>query len=179
MNPLLIAVVLGAACEKPPVAPLTPELHGWKEEGDLVVTGLAEVKALWKQGQPEPGTRADSPARRGQREAARKLAEQVYTERWEPRLERAAMQLDPKVARQTEYEFGLLLVELEGHGVHDRVEERIRAVDERVEAASRAAEKAFPAPGQAGSPALATGDAPTRPIVPAVAPAWDDPPEGP
>ncbi|MSP55674.1 MAG: hypothetical protein EXR69_08750 [Myxococcales bacterium] len=176
MNPLLIAAVLGSACQKPNDAPLTPDLHGWKEEGELVVTGLAEVKALWKQGQPEPGTREDTPNRRGQRDAARKLAEQVYTERWEPRLERAAMQLDSKLARQTEYEFGLLFIELEGHGVHDRVDERIRTVDERVEAASRAAEKAFPAPGLAGSPAFAAGDAPTRPIVPAVAPAWEDAP---
>jgi hypothetical protein len=171
-------LVLLLACEEPAESPLTPELHGWKAEGELVVNGLGEVRTLWKQGQPDPVTHEDSASRRGQREAARKLAEQVYTERWEPRLERAAMQSDPTAARQTEYEFGLLLVELEGHGAHDRVDERIRAVDERVEAARRAAETAFPAPGQVGAPAAAPGDAPSRPIVPPVAPAWDEPAEG-
>ncbi len=157
-----VAVGVLASCSKPPEVPLSPELHGWKEEGDLVVNGLAEVKALWKE---------------GQREAARKLAGQVYTERWEPRLERAARQIDPDACRQTEYSFGLLLVELEVKGGRDHVDERIRAVDERVEAVTRAAEKAYPPPGQAGAPQAMQDDAPSRPIVPPVAPAWDEPQE--
>ena len=169
----LLAVLAG--CQKPVETPLSPEAHGWKDEGELVVNGLAEVKSLWRQGQPDPGTHADTAAKRGQRDAARKLAEQVYTDRWEPRLERAAMKLDPDAARQTEYDFGLLLVELEGHSAHDHVEERIRAVDERVEAVGRAAEQAFPAPGQVGAPPPSSDAAGTRPIVPPVAPAWDDP----
>lgn len=157
-------VALLAACSKPPEAPLAPEVHGWKEEGDLVVSGLGEVKALWKQ---------------GQREAARKLAEQVYTERWEPRLERAARSVDADATRQTEYAFGLLLVELEGRGARDHVEERIRTVDERVEAATRSAEKAFPPLGQEGAPVEVIGDAQSHPVVPPVAPAWDAPTEPP
>lgn len=156
---LLAALLVLASCSKPPEVPFTPELHGWKEEGDLVVNGLAEVKALWKA---------------GQREAARKLAEQVYTERWEPRLERAAQQMDPDASRQTEFAFGLLLVELETRGGRDHVDERIRTVDERVEAVTRAAQQAFPPPGAAGAPPTAEADAPTRPIVPPVAPAWEE-----
>ncbi len=159
----LLVAVLGA-CQAPPEVPLAPEVHGWKEEGDLVVGGLTEVKALWKQ---------------GQREAARKLAEQVYTERWEPRLERAARQVDPDAARQTEYAFGLLLVELESRAGRDRVDERIRTVDERVEAATRSAEKAFPPLGEAGAPVEVIGDAQSRPVVPSVAPAWDAPADPP
>jgi len=158
----MILFLLLVSCSKPPEAPLAPELHGWAEEAGLVVDGLSEVKALWKQ---------------NQREAARKLAEQVYTERWEPRLERAAMQIDAAAARQTEYAFGLLLVELETRAGRDHVEERIRALDERVEAVAKAAEQRFPPPGQAGAPAVVSDGAPSRPIVPAVAPAWEDPPE--
>ncbi len=175
MTVLVFSLLLGG-CAKPKPVPIAPELHGWKEEGELVEKGLGEVKALWKAGQPDPATKLDSPVKRGQRDAARKLAEQVYTERWEPRLERAAMQVDADGARQTEYDFGLLLVELEGHGSHDRVEERIRAVDERVEAASAQAAKAFPEPGQL-APATAPTGASSKPIVPPVAPAWDDPPQ--
>ena len=151
--------LLVAACSKPPEVPITPEVHGWKDEGALVVNGLAEVKALWKA---------------NQREAARRLAEQVYTDRWEPRLERAARQMDPDASRQTEYAFGLLLVELESKGGRDHVEERIRTVDERVEAVSRAAEQAYPPPGVAGAPPVADAGAPSRPIVPPVAPAWEE-----
>ena len=156
----LLWALLG--CAEPAVVPMAPEVHGWKEEGALVINGLAEVKGLWKQ---------------NQREAARRLAEQVYTERWEPRLERAAMQLDPEAARQTEYAFGLLLVELEARG-RDRVDDRIRVLGERVDAVTRAAEAAFPPPGATGGLTAAEAAAPSRPVVPSVAPAWDAQPDG-
>ena len=55
-------VALLVACSKPPEVPLAPEVHGWKEEGDLVVSGLGEVKALWKQGQREAARKRDAAA---------------------------------------------------------------------------------------------------------------------
>lgn len=159
---MILALALLGACEKQAEVPIAPELHGWTEESGLVVSGLAEVASLWKQ---------------NQREAARKLAEQVYTDRYEPRLERAAMQIDADEARHTEYAFGLLLVELETRAGRDHVDERIRTIDERVEALAVVAAQRFPPPGQVGAPVAEAPAGGSRPIVPPVAPAWDDPPE--
>lgn len=144
------------ACAEPPEAPVTPEGHDWATEGALVVAGLNEAEALWKQ---------------NQREAAASLAAQVYTERWEPRLERAAMKLDPAEARKTEYAFGQLLVEMERKAGRDKVSERIRLLDERVEAVAKQAEAAFPEGSSVPVPVAPA--AVSKPIVPSVAPAWE------
>src|SRR4051812_23546769 len=89
------------ACAEPPPPSLAPETHSWKEEGQLVVDGLGDVERLWKA---------------GNKDAAKVLAERVYTERWEPRLEPAARQMDAAGVIETEYAFSLLLLELEGQG---------------------------------------------------------------
>lgn len=146
------------ACQKSEAPVLAPETHTWKEEGELVVQGLEEVERLFKA---------------GNKGAARVLAERVYTERWEPRLEQAARKMDgtgPVI--ETEYAFSVLLVELEGNGRD--IEAKIHALEEKARAVADAAARTFPPPEAAGLPAppppAADG---SHPIVPDVRPNWE------
>ncbi len=151
---LLSAVLAGCADPPPPVAP--PETHSWKHEGELVVAGLEDVKRMW---------------RAGQREAARTLAERVYTERWEPRLEPALRTAKGDVeAARAEYSFGLLLAELEGNGA--RALERIAQLEELARAVATEAAREWPTTdGTAPPPPAADG---SKPVVPDVRPAWEE-----
>jgi hypothetical protein len=151
-------ILLALACQPSEAPVLAPETHTWKQEGDLVVAGLEEVEALFKA---------------GNRDAARVLAERVYSERWEPRLEVAARKL-PELGSviETEYAFSVLLVELDGGGRD--IEGKIHALQERTRAVAEAAARAFPPPESAGLPTppppAADG---SRPIVPDVKPNWE------
>lgn len=149
------------ACATEPAPVLPPEVHSWEEEGALVAQGLGDVERLWKG---------------GQREAARTLAERVYTERWEPRLEPAARKLaGPLAGAEVEYAFGQLLVELEGSGT--RLGERVDTVEKRVLGVAAEAARAYPPPTAAGAapppPLPAEG---SKPIVPEARPAWETDP---
>lgn len=152
------------ACAPPVETTLAPETHTWKQEGELVVEGLEEVERLWKA---------------GNRDAARVLAERVYTERWEPRLEEAARRMDGTGAVaemgpvvEMEYAFSLLLVELEGNGRD--LERKVHDLEEKTRAVADAAGRTFPPPESAGLPAPpAAGTDGSRPIVPDVKPAWE------
>jgi hypothetical protein len=77
-------LLLLLACSSPPPPPvLAPETHSWKDEAQLVIDGLDEVERLWKA---------------GNKDAAKVLAERVYTDRWEPRLEQAARRIEGAAA---------------------------------------------------------------------------------
>lgn len=157
MSVVLLALHF-VACQRANTPVLAPETHSWKEEGELVVAGLEEVEALWKA---------------GNKDAARVLAERVYTERWEPRLEQAARNMDgPAAVVETEYAFSVLLLELEGNGRD--IEDKIHALEERSRAVADAAARAFPPPESAGLPvAPAPSGEGTKPIVPDVKPNWE------
>lgn len=175
-NLAMFTFLLLSACSPEVEGTLAPETHTWKQEGELVVEGLEEVERLWKA---------------GNRDAARVLAERVYTERWEPRLEEAArrmggtgpvVDLEPagemgQAAEmgqviEMEYAFSLLLVELEGNGRD--LESKVHDLEERTRMVAEAAGRSFPAPASAGLPAPppAAADG-SRPIVPDVKPAWE------
>jgi hypothetical protein len=157
-------LLLLTACAPPVEATLAPETHTWKQEGELVVAGLEEVEQLWKA---------------GNREAARVLAERVYTERWEPRLEEAARRLDGTEALaevgpvvEMEYAYALLLVELEGNGRD--LERKVHDLEEKTRLIADAAGRSFPPPASAGLPAPPTGASDgSKPLVPDVRPAWE------
>ncbi len=151
------------ACSEPQQATLAPETHTWKDEGELVVEGLEEVERLWKA---------------GNKDASRVLAERVYTERWEPRLEEAARRMDgtagstlPPVV-EIEFAYSLLLVELEGNGRD--LERKVHDLEETTRAVADAAARSFPPPESAGLPAppAAASDG-SHPIVPDLKPAWE------
>lgn len=148
------------ACSEPPSPAPTPEAHSWKEEGELVIAGLEEVKSLWKA---------------GQHEAARTFAERVYTERWEPQLERAVVKMSaPEERDRLEYAFGLLMVDLDRNA--PGVPDRILKLEGEVRTVADAAARAFPPLESAGQPPppAPAGDG-ARPIVPDVKPAWEQP----
>jgi hypothetical protein len=147
------------ACAEPP-APMAPEAHSWPDEGKLVVAGLEEVEALWGQ---------------NQRAAARTLAERVYSERWEPRLERAQRESEgPTKSTETEYAWGQLFLELERRGGKDHVAERIAALEDTSRQVAEAAARSFPSPPEVNAPPplpeVASG---SKPVVPSVRPAWE------
>ncbi len=154
---MLALVLFGCGSERAPVS-LAPETHPWKDEGQLVIDGLEEVKRLYKA---------------GNKDAAKVLAERVYTERWEPRLEPAARQMEGVgPAIEVEYAFSLLFLEIEGNGRD--LEGRVRTLEESARAVADAAGRRFPPPASAGLPALAPPAADgSRPIVPAVRPNWE------
>jgi hypothetical protein len=143
------------ACAEPTPTVAPPEVHSWKSEGELVVEGLAEVERLWKA---------------GHHEAARTLAERVYTERWEPRLEPVVEKVrgEPERAR-LEYAFGLLLLDLEGNGA--KVDDRVHDLQEAARAVSDEAARAFPSPDAAPPPPPPKEG--SKPLVPDVRPAWE------
>ena len=151
--PLLLALF---ACQDPPPAVVAPVTHSWKDEAELVVEGLESVKALWDQ---------------DQKPAARTMAERVYTERFEPRIEPALREMEgPGETAKVEYTFGQLQLVLEGK---DRaaVESQLSDLERRTRAVGEAAERAFPPPGQAAAPPPPPKN--VRPMVPDVPPAWE------
>lgn len=145
------------ACAEPPPPVNAPEVHGWEEEARLVADGLGEVERL---------------AKDGQKEAARTKAENVYRDRWEPRLEPALLQMKgPDATVRMEYAFGQLLVEVEGSGA--RLTERVDLLEKDVYAVAADAARAFPPPGQAGAPVAPAPAEGSKPIVPEARPNWD------
>jgi predicted component of type VI protein secretion system len=146
------------ACSPPEAKVTPPEVHGWVEEGVLVVEGLEEVERMWNS---------------GQKAASRVLAERVYTERWEPRLEEAARQLDGREATTLlELRFGQLLVDLEGQS-RDRVTADIDALQREVRRVADAAARAFPPAGVAPPPEAPKAPEGVKPIVPDAKPNWE------
>ena len=156
-------LLLLLACADPPEATLAPETHTWQAEGELVVDGLEEVERLWKA---------------GNKDAARVLAERVYTERWEPRLEEAARRMEGAPGNELgpvvemEYAFSQLLVELDGNGRD--LERKVHDLEEKTRAVAEAASRTFPPPASAGLPVPPpkASDG-SKPIVPDVRPAWE------
>lgn len=145
------------ACAEKPAPVAVPEAHGWKEEGELVVDGLEEVEQLW---------------RAGQREAARTLAERVYTERFEPRLEPALVRArGPLEAARVEHAFGLLFLELEGRG--QNAVSQISKLEEDVRGIATEAARSFPVADGTGAAMVPAASEGSTPIVPAVKPAWE------
>ena len=158
LAPMTLLLLL--ACQKTEAPALAPETHTWKEEGELVVQGLEDVEALHKA---------------GNRQAARVLAERVYTERWEPRLEQAARRMDATAngpVIETEYAFAVLMLELDGNGRD--LEAKVHTLQEKTRAIAEAAARSFPPPESAGLPAppdpAADG---SHPLVPDVPPNWE------
>lgn len=149
---------LGAGCE-PEAPPLVaPEAHTWADEAELVVKGLDEVEALHAQ---------------GQRSAARTLSARVYTERYEPRLERALRQAEgDRAALEVEYQFGQLTLLLDAPADAKVLGERVDALQRRVRAVADVAKGAFPPPGSAALPAPGKARE-ARPEVPDVPPNWE------
>ena len=143
------------ACSEPEPVVVAPETHSWKVEGALVIEGLDEVERLWKA---------------GNKDAARTLAERVYTERWEPRLERATATVPGGLdTTRMEYQFGLLFADLEGNG--SNVSERIDALQEMTRKV--AVDAAHTYPDAAGAPPPPAAMEGSKPIVPDVRPAWE------
>ena len=161
---LVFLVALLAACQKDAPEPVVPEAHAWKDEAELVSSGLREVMDLVNQ---------------GSRPAARVLAELVYTERWQPRLEPALRQMEsPEAAAQVEYAFGQLLLDLQGKVPPNALQERVLALDTRVRAVAEAAARTIPSPADRAAPPPAEPVNGSKPTVPDVQPKWASPPGG-
>lgn len=155
---LILAFFLACASPPPPVTP--PEAHSWNAEAELVVAGLESVQSLWEA---------------GQRPAAKTMAERVYTERFEPRLEPAMRQMDgPKTAAQLEYSFGWLATVLDGKD-RARVEAHVDELQRRVRGVAEAATSAFPPSGEPVVAPVEKSEA--LPVVPDVPPNWESVPE--
>lgn len=138
----------------------SPDVHSWKEEAELVVSGLEEVRTLWTA---------------NQREAARVMAERVYTERWEPQLEQAVRQAEgPEQALALEYRFGLLMQDLKGNPNPKALAERIERLEQTVREVGEKAARAYPPPGAAPVAPVDPDAPPSRPLVPTLRPAWED-----
>ena len=154
----MITLIFLLACE-PEAPPITaPQSHSWTEEAELVIAGLDEVERL---------------AQQRQWEAARRLAEDVYHERWDPELERAAREMEGPVATgEIEYLFGLLMHDLQKTPSRDALKVRIRAINERVRKVADAAQYRFPPIGEKPSTPPPVSDG-SHPIEPKVTPAWE------
>jgi hypothetical protein len=149
-------IFLLLACAEPEPAVLAPHAQSWPQEAELVVDGLHAVEALWNEGQRAP---------------AGILAERVYTERFEPRMEPAIRKMEgPDAVVEIEYAFGLLRLALDGKD-SAKVESSVDSLARTVRAAGEAAERAFPPPGVA--PVIEAPRPDVRPIVPEVPPAWE------
>lgn len=145
------------ACAEKEAVVVAPEVHGWEDEARLVAEGLHEVERLAKDGQGD---------------AARVKAENVYHDRWEPRLEPAALKLrGPVEVARIEYQFGQLLVEVEKGG--PRLGERVDLLDKEVRAVAAEAGRAFPPAGQPVAPAPTTPAENSKPVVPEARPNWE------
>jgi hypothetical protein len=151
-------LLIWLACQSPPPPITAPDTHSWDEEGELVIQGLHQVEVLWDQKQPE---------------AARMMAERVYTERWEPQLEPACREMDgPEKAMAVEYDFGLLLNDLKGNPSRDKVDQRIQTITQAVRKVATNAHLRYPPIGE--HPTAPNADAaPSRPIVPQQIPNWE------
>lgn len=151
--------LLWACARTPEPAPIqAPETHSWQEEGELVVTGLRESKRLWIEQQSE---------------AARTLAERVYTERWEPKLEGAAREIyGSERSTEIEYHFGQLLTDLKPNTSKDKLEARFKRIEEDVRKVASDASYRYPPIGEAPQ-APPDGSNTSRPLVPDVPPNWE------
>lgn len=151
--------LLWLACEQAVAPVAAPATHSWQEEGELVTQGLQEVYSLWQQKQPE---------------AARMLAERVYTERWEPELERASREMyGAEKTTELEYSFGLLLYDLKGNPPKNRLEKRIQDISEQVRKVASDAHFRFPPVGERPIEPPPTAGEGSQPIVPMVSPNWE------
>jgi hypothetical protein len=156
---LPVLFLLLAACQEEVAAPVAPEAHAWKDEAELVSEGLREVVSL---------------AEGGSRPAARVMAERVYTERFEPKLEPALRQIEgPVAAAEVEYTFGLLMLDLEGAAPPNRIEDRVRTLDTRVRAIAESAARSFPSPSDLAAPPPPRPEEGSKPVVPDVKPKWE------
>lgn len=143
-------------CAEPPVAVVAPEAHTWPDEAELVVKGLEDVERMWES---------------GQKSAAATLAERVYAERFEPRLEPALREMEgPTEAAAVEYGFGQLLVALAGKD-RAKIALRVDTLQRRTRAIAESAARAFPPPGQAPEAPPPPKD--VRPLVPDVPANWE------
>lgn len=142
----------------PASAPVTaPETHSWKEEGQLVVEGLEQVKRLHRQAQDE---------------AARVYAQRVYTERFEPRLEPALAKLRGEPERvRLEYAFGQLFAYVGAHS--NKTVEHIGRLEQSVLALAGDAQRAFPPQGTPAAAVAPADESALRPIVPPAVPNWE------
>ena len=152
-------LLIWLACHGAPTPITAPPTHSWDEEGELVIQGLHQVQELWEQKQPE---------------AARTLAERVYTERWEPELERASREMNgPEKTIVIEYQFGLLLSDLRGNPSRDKVEQRVHAIQDMVRKVASDAHFRYPPIGeQPGAPPV-IGAVTSHPIIPDQIPNWE------
>lgn len=152
-------LLIWLACGAEPVPVVAPATHSWQEEGELVTSGLQEVYGLWQQKQPE---------------AARLLAERVYTDRWEPELERACREMNgEKKTTEIEYSFGMLLNDLKGNPSKDRLEKRIQDLSDQVRKVASDAHFRFPPVGERPSAPPPEAGEGSRPLVPAAVPNWE------
>ncbi len=152
-------LLIWLACGAEPVPVVAPPTHSWEEEGELVTSGLQEVYGLWQQKQPE---------------AARLLAERVYTDRWEPELERACRAMNgEKKTTEIEYNFGMLLHDLKGNPSKDRLEKRIQDLSDEVRKVASDAHFRFPPVGERPSAPPPEAGEGSQPLVPEVAPNWE------
>ena len=150
------ALAAGLGCAEAPTTVVAPESHTWSGEAELVVSGLEDVEAMWES---------------GQKVAAKTLAERVYTDRFEPRLEPALREMEgPTETAAVEYGFAQLLVALDGKD-RAKVALRVETLERRARAIGEAAARAFPPPGQAVAAPPPRKD--SRPIVPDVPANWE------
>lgn len=144
------------ACAEEPVVVAPPDTHTWADEAQLVVAGLHDVETLWEA---------------GQKSAAKTLAERVYTDRFEPRLEPALREMEgAKSAAIMELSFGHLQLALGGKD-RGKVADRVESIERRVRVVAEAAARAFPPPGQPALPPPPPKD--VRPLVPDVPANWE------
>lgn len=155
--------LLLACAEAPPPAVVPPAAHSWSDEAELVTSGLGQVVALGNE---------------GAHDAARIMAERVYTERWQPLLEPALRKAEGvEATAEVEYAFGLLLVDLEKGASRARIEDRVRLLDARVREVATAAARTWPSPADLVAPPPPEPGEGSRPIVPDVRPKWEEPKE--
>ena len=154
-----VMLLFWLACQSEPTPITAPPTHSWDEEGELVIQGLHQVQNLWEQKQSE---------------AARTLAERVYTERWEPELERACREMNgPQKTMAIEYQFGLLLNDLKGAPSRDKVDLRVKVIQESVRKVAADARFRYPPIGEQPG-AVPEGGAPvSHPIIPDQIPNWE------
>ena len=151
--------LLACASETPTVRP--PDTHAWEAEGAVVVDGLEQVERLIKQGQVAE---------------ARVLAERVYTQRWEPRLEPALAAMDgPMAATRMEYVFAQLAADIDPKSARrtQRAVDRIGPLEQEVRTLAGRAANAFPATRTPGAPPVPVAPEPAAVIVPSARPAWE------
>lgn len=152
-------LLIWLACKSEPTPITAPPTHSWDEEGELVLQGLDQVERLWEQKQPE---------------AARTLAERVYTERWEPELERACREMNgPEKTMAIEYQFGLLLTDLKGNPSREKLDLRVHAIQDMVRKVAADARFRYPPIGEVVTTTPPPEGTVSRPIIPNQIPNWE------